>query len=428
MQKEKQMTATDRSHEIRHFSWNAIGSVIYSLSSFLYLMAAKRVCGDAEAGFFALCYATAQLLLTLGRFGMRTYQATDLAEKYSFQEYSYSRVLTVSLMLFGGLIYSGALFSGARLVTCFAIVMMKAADAVEDVYHGNLQQKMRVDLMGKSLAFRNLYSIVAFSACLILTKNLLLACVLTAVFSIGLCFILNHRLSVRYASPSDKDFRDKANNVKKLLITCFPLFLGTFFSLLLYNIPKYSLSAFMSEEYQTYYSILFMPSFVTTLLCEFILRPALAKIAGLWGAKDYHRFTRYFIRLFLVLLAGGICIVAGGDLVGRRILEIIYAADLSAYRFEFFILLCGGVLSALVYFLYNILIAIRHEKSILPVYGATILITWGISIPLVRDGGIQGASLCYFCSGAILFIVFLTILVRVILKERKSGEQGVSAP
>ena len=330
-------------------------------------------------------------------------------------------------MLIGGLIYSCVQFSGSRLLTCFAIVMMKSSDAVEDVYHGNLQQKMRVDLMGKCLAARNLFSILAFSAFLILTKKLLPACALTAVLSLLLCFVLNHRVSARYLASeknsSGKAFRDQTANVRKLLATCFPLFLGTFFSLLLYNIPKYSLSAFMSEEYQTYYSILFMPSFVTSLLCEFILRPALASMAGLWGEDEYHGFIRYFIRLFLALFSGGICIVAGGDLIGRRILEIIYATDLSVYRFEFLILLCGGVLSALVYFLYNILIAIRHEKSILPVYACTIVITGAISVPLVRDGGMRGASLCYFLSNVILFTAFFTILAWVILKGRKAAKK-----
>ena len=60
------------------FLWNMIGSTSYSVSSFLYLMVVTRICGVAPAGFFSLSYATAQLLLTVGRYGMRTYQATDL--------------------------------------------------------------------------------------------------------------------------------------------------------------------------------------------------------------------------------------------------------------------------------------------------------------------------------------------------------------
>ena len=95
------------------FLWNMIGSSCYSLSSFLYLMVVTRVCGVEPAGFFSLSYATAQLLLTLGRYGMRTYQATDLRRKYLFSEYGVSRILTCGLMLIFGIIYSA--FSGRCL-------------------------------------------------------------------------------------------------------------------------------------------------------------------------------------------------------------------------------------------------------------------------------------------------------------------------
>ena len=55
-----------------------IGSTCYSGSSFLYLLVVTRVCGAQLAGFYSLSYATAQLLLQVGRYGVRTYQATDL--------------------------------------------------------------------------------------------------------------------------------------------------------------------------------------------------------------------------------------------------------------------------------------------------------------------------------------------------------------
>ena len=72
------------------FLWNMIGSTCYSGSSFLYLLVVTRICGATLAGFFSLSYATAQLLLQIGRYGVRTYQATDLNRKYSFSEYKLS--------------------------------------------------------------------------------------------------------------------------------------------------------------------------------------------------------------------------------------------------------------------------------------------------------------------------------------------------
>lgn len=50
----------------------------------LYLLVVTRVCGAQLAGFYSLSYATAQLLLQVGRYGVRTYQATDLEHKYIF--------------------------------------------------------------------------------------------------------------------------------------------------------------------------------------------------------------------------------------------------------------------------------------------------------------------------------------------------------
>ena len=83
--------------------------------------------------FFSLSYATAQLLLQVGRYGVRTYQATDLNQKYSFSEYKLSRVITCGLMMLFGIIYSSFSFSGEYIVISIFIIMMKMIDAVEDV-------------------------------------------------------------------------------------------------------------------------------------------------------------------------------------------------------------------------------------------------------------------------------------------------------
>ena len=141
-----------------------IGSTCYSGSSFLYLLVVTRICGATLAGFFSLSYATAQLLLQVGRYGVRTYQATDLNQKYSFSEYKLSRVITCGLMMLFGIIYSSFSFSGEYIVISIFIIMMKMIDAVEDVFHGNLQQNYHVEQMGKALTvtFTRQYFLQAF--------------------------------------------------------------------------------------------------------------------------------------------------------------------------------------------------------------------------------------------------------------------------
>ena len=94
----------------------------------------------------------------------------------------------------------------------------------------------------------------------------------------------------------------KFRHVTKLLKICTPMFIGTFLSLLLYNVPKYAMANVLTDEYQTYYSILFMPSFVITLMCEFVFKPTITTIAQLWWENDLKKFTMYVLRIITVIL------------------------------------------------------------------------------------------------------------------------------
>ena len=401
------------------FLWNMIGSTCYSGSSFLYLLVVTRVCGAQLAGFYSLSYATAQLLLQVGRYGVRTYQATDLEHKYLFSEYKISRVITCTLMMLFGILYSSFSFKGEYIIISIFIIMMKMIDAVEDVYHGNLQQKYHVEQMGKMLAIRNVYSAVFFTGILMATRNLYLTCVTTAITSLILCLVVNSRASAKYAGKEDTGRSFQMSRVWELLKICTPMFVGTFLSLLLYNVPKYAMANVMSDEYQTYYSILFMPSFVITLMCEFVFKPTITTIAELWWENNIKKFAVYILRIIGIILVCCAGIVVGGHLIGRTLLEIIYGVDLSPYKMQFIALLVGGGISAEVYMIYNILIAIRWGKCLLPVYSVTAVITILAARTMVKQWGIMGAALNYVLSCSILFVLFTTILIFAMLKKKK---------
>ena len=384
-----------------------------------------RVCGAQLAGFYSLSYATAQLLLQVGRYGVRTYQATDLEHKYLFSEYKISRVITCALMMLFGILYSSFSFKGEYIIISTFIIMMKMIDAVEDVYHGNLQQKYHVEQMGKMLAIRNVYSAVFFTGILMATKNLYLTCVATAITSLILCLVVNSRTTARYAPKEDIGRGFQMSRVWELLKICTPMFVGTFLSLLLYNVPKYAMANVMTDEYQTYYSILFMPSFVITLMCEFVFKPTITTIAELWWENNIKKFAVYILRIIGIILVCCAGIVVGGHLIGRTLLEIIYGVDLSPYKIQFIALLVGGGISAEVYMIYNILIAIRWGKCLLPVYSVTAVITILASRTMVKQWGIMGAALNYVLSCSILFVLFTTILIFAILKKKKETANAI---
>lgn len=397
-----------------------IGSTCYSGSSFLYMLVVTRVCGTELAGFYSLSYATAQLLLQVARYGVRTYQATDLNQKFLFSEYKVSRMITCALMMIFGILYSSFSFSGDYIIISCFIILMKMIDAVEDVYHGNFQQKYHVELMGKMLAARNLYSAVFFTASLLITKSLYFTCTATALTSLVLCLVMNSwfsRKTVGSLENAKGDFR--MSHVWELLRICTPMFVGTFLSLLLYNVPKYAMASVMSDEYQTYYSILFMPSFVISLMCEFVFKPMITTIAELWWEKKVKKFILYVLRILGIILVCSAAIVVAGHLLGRTLLELVYGVDLSPYKLHFIVLLVGGGISAEVYMLYNILIAIRKGNCLLAVYGITAVLTILPARKMVQTWGVMGAALNYLLSCSLLFVMFASILIYVVIRRKQ---------
>ena len=108
-----------------------------------------------------------------------------------------------------------------------------------------------------------------------------------------------------------------------------------------------------------------------------------------------------------------------GHLLGRTLLELVYGVDLSPYKLHFIVLLVGGGISAEVYMLYNILIAIRKGNCLLVVYGITAVLTILPAKKMVQAWGVMGAALNYLLSCSILFVMFAAILVYVVLQRKK---------
>lgn len=390
------------------YLWNMIGSVCYSLSSFYYLMLVTRIYGVMDGGVFALAFATAQLLLTLGRYGMRTYQATDTNRIYSFGEYARTRVFTCMGMVVLSLPYCLVMgYELDRILIFFFVAGLKMLDAVEDVFHGELQRSDRVARMGQMLAARNVFSCIVFGIVTVVTHSLLLTIIATDVLSLAFCLIING-VAVRTWCPRDERFEQE--HLRALFGICFPIFISTFLSLFLYNIPKYAIDLYMTEDYQTYYSIMFMPSFVITLFSEIVTRPVLTTIAIAWN-ENRPKFKAIIRRNYLLIAAATVGVVIGGHLLGRWLLELVYGVSLAPYKLDFVILLIGGGLSAAVYVTYNILISIRAQRYIIMGYLATAAFAVPLTYLAVGKMGMIGASVSYLLTCLALQIVFGVTLI-----------------
>lgn len=87
------------------YMWNMFGSMLLAFQSVIMLMIITRALGLEAAGIYTIAYANANLFLTIGKYGMRNFQVSDIKGRYSFGDYFASRCITTIAMLLISVFY-----------------------------------------------------------------------------------------------------------------------------------------------------------------------------------------------------------------------------------------------------------------------------------------------------------------------------------
>lgn len=417
----KQFFIQSNNIERDSFFWNTVGSLFFSFQSMFVLMVLTRVAGIVEAGIFTIAMANANLFLSVGKYGMRYFQVSDVNKEYNFYEYLLSRVITWSAMLLMSVIYIWytSCTNGYTLYKSIVIIVMcvyRSVDVIEDVYSGLYQQKGRLDVGAKMMAVRMSITTVIYCVSIILIKNQLVALIITTCTTAVLLVVF-----LKMTFPSQGDVKEKVciRKVLELLKVCFPLFLGGFLSLYIANAQKYAIDAQLSDDLQAYYGFISMPVVVINLLNGLVFNPMIYKISCLWNEGQLKMFKKLILRqLAVVALITSVCLM-GAYILGVPVLSLLYGTDLSAYKAQLLILLVGGGFLGVSGLLNAIITIIRYQKSIVIGYSIVAFFALVLSNPVVANYGIMGASILYTMLMAILCICFAFLLVIGMKKAKK---------
>lgn len=411
--------------EKKAYFWNTLSGIVNAVQSFLFIIVIGRACGLVEAGIFSIAYANANLFLTIGKWGMRQYQATDLQERFIFPEYLYSRFFSTGCMVlsFGiYLIYNNIVnpYSMYKLWIVIGIFGLKVIDSIEDVYSGMSQQRNRLDVGAKSNSLRNIAVIIALILTVYLFRNLLIATICACIVS-----VLFFGFQIKYVFlPLQKKSGRNWNyiQIRQLLLENLPLVIANFCGFYMLNAPKYTIDRYLSEEMQAYYGYLSMPVLVISLFKDFIFVPLIVKFAEYWKKEDIQSFIKLMLKqISMVLLFSGL-IILGGYVLGIPIMSFLFHTDLSPYKLELCLLLMGGCFTAIHGLFYILIIVIRRQKWVTPIYITFVIVIAILSPYSIKYQGFLGAILLYLLisialTGVLGFVIFHFILQK--LKSRK---------
>ena len=391
----------------RDYIWNSVGLGAWGVVFPILSIVTTQLLGTEAGGRFSMAFVTGTLLLFIANYGVRTFQVSDIEERYSFADYQANRIITCIIMLFCGLLYCQFRGYDPQMFTlCMGMFVYRAIDGLADVYEGRLQQMDKLYLAGVSQALRSGAVIVAYSVVVFVFRNLGMAGIAMAVAAAASFILLTLPLTY-FETP--KSAKLSLGGIKDLFVQCFPLFLALFLYNLIDNMPKFSMEGTLPYDDQLYFNALFSPAHVIIMAIGFVYKPQLMRLAEIWSdPKRRVRFDLIVLAVLalIVLLTAGMAAFMGT--VGIPLTSFLYGVDFEQYRGLCYVMIVTGGVCAAIDFLYQIITVLRRQKAVTRVYLLTLGFSLFVPPLLIGFTGLTGAVLGYLIVMCILLVLLVT--------------------
>ena len=411
--------------------WNMIASMLVAFQSVILLIIMSRTVGKSVAGIYIIGNTYSNLFVSIGKFGTRSFQVSDVKREYKFYDYRYARTISCITMIaisMGFVFYSYMTrgYSQYKTFVLICICLYKVPDAIEDVYHGEYQKNGRLDVAAKSLALRMMLTVIGLTLLLVITRDLLWSFVITTLFTFVLMIVFLV-LTKRFLSQEGRTEKRDIRNIGRLLISTLPLAMVAFLTLYINSMPRNSIDKYMSNEEQSIFGYIAMPVFVVELLVMFLLNPVYYKLSCMWNENRLKDFRLALVRFIMINTAVTLICFIGAFFLGIPVLSAMYNTELSGYKTDLMILMvCSGMYSFAA-LLYSFMIIMRKQKMILFAYMFVAIGATFTSNPVVKKNGIRGASLLYLSLLSLLSMLFvIEFIIAMIQKRKMINEVGES--
>ena len=412
----------------KDYIWNTAAGLINAAEAVVMSMIVTRITGLADAGMLTIAFAIGNLMMTVGKFGVRNYQVTDIENKFSFAVYLKTRLFTVLVMtavVFGYLAYASAVlqYSPDKIMIIGMVCMIYAVEALEDVFWGYYQRRNRMDAGAGLFCFRWMGILIVFPVSLWISRDLgmtLLVCLIVSLILFALMLYLSYG---KICGEEDRKIghvlrSGSLREMKQLIRVVFSLFGITFLSFYVNNAPKYAIDACLAEETQACYGFVAMPVFVIGLLNNFVYQPTLVPMAVEWDNGRRNTFVHRVLKQIGVIGAISVICMAGAYVLGIPVLSWLYHTELSGYKRELMILMAAGGFLAVSGYLSVVLTIMRQQKDLLWPYGLIAVTAAAGLKEIVSRCGTIGAAVCYLS-----LMVMLCLIYGVILAVRLAGKE-----
>lgn len=399
-----------------NYLWYSLGSGLFALSTLIMTILVSRSVGEQIGGMFSIGLSIAQIFMTIANFEVRTYQVTDVKNEFSFGDYFTFRILMCVLAYGTSIVYvviNG--YSALKVTIILLLCLYKIIEGVTDVFEGEFQKKNRIDISGKSMFFRTFFSVTGLVITLAITKNIKISLVVMNIIAV-ICLVIINIMPVKFFAKIS--ITSEFKKLGKIFVYCWPLAISTFINTYIINSSKLAIDKTMSDEYQLYYSAVFMPNMVINLFSGIIFKPMQTSMAEAYNNGEMKKFNKVIFKMIGIIVGFTFVCMIGAYLLGIPVLSLLYGVELKPYKLVLIVLLMAGGINAINIILYYVLTIMRKQNVMVLFYSVVAVVSLLFINKVTKKYELMGAAMGYLVLVALLMLL-LTVYILVLIGKRK---------
>lgn len=393
--------------------WNGIGSLFYQGSLWLVTVLVVILSSSYEnSGILAYAMTVGNIFGTLATYNMRTFQVSDVANRFSAHNYVAFRFITITSALAVCIVYAVVVTWSLNLVvTIVLFLLFKSDESFSIVLYAVDQKAYRMDYIGVSQIIRGTFVLLAFSAGLVFADSLNVSIVSMFVLCLGVTLIYD----IPHASRLDAiKPRIEASQVKELFVTCLPAVLSVVFCGMVVAVSRQYFGNVYGNEALGIYAAVATPSVIVQLCAQYLYSPILGPIAEQWTNGTREGLHSLLVKLLAMMLLIIAAIVVALSFCGDFLLTAAFGQSISEYTYLFPPVLVGTGLIAFAWFFSDLLIVFREMKLALAMNAVNLAVALGSMVPLIDAFYMNGINYTIILANGVAIVLALVFVVRSI--------------
>ena len=394
--------------------WNGIGSLVYQGCQWLITVLVVILSSNYEnSGILAYAMTVGNMFSPVASFNARTFQVSDVDDRFSQQNYIAFRFITIVVALVFSMVYAAVVVQSPAIVVTIGIYLLfKSDEAFVTVLYGIDQRGYRMDYIGVSQTIRGVLVLAVFSAALVFfdSLNLAFAGMTVLCLAVTLFYDVSHARRFERLRPSI----DRAG-VKDLVVMCLPAVLSTLFCGMVVAVTRQYFGNMFGSEQLGIYAAVATPSVIVQLLAQYLYNPALGPIAEHWAHGTRSGLMAFLLKLVGIMVAVTAVVVIALSLCGDYLLVLVFGQSIADYTFLFPPVLISTGLIALVWFSGDVLIVFRKTALALVMNAVALVVALATMVPLIGAFYMNGINFTVILANGValvLAVVFIGVSVK----------------